>query len=411
MSYPPTLHKTYTTGEILTAADLNSSLQDISTTNIPEDINDYSVNVAEMQSTADPYPASSESLATALSGELERLRYQMKEVLGEAQWYIDPDRTIASLASLLGASSTVALLPDGAVGAPSLSFASDPTTGLYSISSANLGIALSGSLLAQLSSTGLEMKGSHTLEVIAGSNSAPGLAFGSDTNTGLYSIGADNLGITVGGTLRLSLNTSAITSTLPFYAPNGSAGAAGLTFTNDVDTGIYLVSAGNLGLTVAGSLTAQLSSVGLEMKNGHTLEVVAGAVGAPGLGFATDTDTGLYLVSAGNLGFTVGGTLAIQLSSVGLEMKNGHNIEIIAGSGGAPGLAFAVDTNTGIWRPAADTIGLQAGGGEGIRVDNSSTARDTRLLVYDVDNGTINRVTVGTADSGDTGYKLLRIPN
>jgi len=43
--------------------------------------------------------------------------------------------------------------------------------------------------------------------------------------------------------------------------------------------------------------------------------------------------------------------------------------------------------------------------------DGDSTAGNTRFLIYDVDNGQLERVSVGAADSGGTGYKLLRIPN
>jgi hypothetical protein len=50
-------------------------------------------------------------------------------------------------------------------------------------------------------------------------------------------------------------------------------------------------------------------------------------------------------------------------------------------------------------------------GAGAIGTDNSSVAGDTRFLVYDVDNGTLERVTVGIADSGGVGYKVLRIPN
>lgn len=46
-----------------------------------------------------------------------------------------------------------------------------------------------------------------------------------------------------------------------------------------------------------------------------------------------------------------------------------------------------------------------------IQLDSSTTAGQTRLLVYDVDNGTLERVTVGAADSGGAGFKVLRIPN
>lgn len=53
-----------------------------------------------------------------------------------------------------------------------------------------------------------------------------------------------------------------------------------------------------------------------------------------------------------------------------------------------------------------DASGLNAG-----RFDDNSLSGNTRLLVYDVDNGTLERVSVGAADSGGAGFKVLRIPN
>lgn len=47
----------------------------------------------------------------------------------------------------------------------------------------------------------------------------------------------------------------------------------------------------------------------------------------------------------------------------------------------------------------------------GIRVDDDATAGNTRFFLYDVDNGQLERVTVGGPDSGGAGYKVLRIPN
>jgi hypothetical protein len=43
--------------------------------------------------------------------------------------------------------------------------------------------------------------------------------------------------------------------------------------------------------------------------------------------------------------------------------------------------------------------------------DNNGTAGNTRFVIYDVDNGTLERVSVGVADSGGVGFKVLRIPN
>lgn len=48
---------------------------------------------------------------------------------------------------------------------------------------------------------------------------------------------------------------------------------------------------------------------------------------------------------------------------------------------------------------------------ERLRISNTTTAGDTFLVVYDVDNAALNRVTVGAPDSGGAGFKVLRIPN
>ena len=40
-----------------------------------------------------------------------------------------------------------------------------------------------------------------------------------------------------------------------------------------------------------------------------------------------------------------------------------------------------------------------------------TVAGQTNLMVFDFDNNLVERVTVGAADSGGAGFKLLRIPN
>ncbi len=54
---------------------------------------------------------------------------------------------------------------------------------------------------------------------------------------------------------------------------------------------------------------------------------------------------------------------------------------------------------------------LAVNGSNKIKVDDTSSAGDTALFLWDVDNATLERVTVGAADSGGAGYKVLRIPN
>lgn len=72
----------------LTAGDLNSSFTSAAVTNDTQACTDgISDTVAGMRTSTDPFASNTESLATSGSGELERLRYQLSNVLGWAYWY------------------------------------------------------------------------------------------------------------------------------------------------------------------------------------------------------------------------------------------------------------------------------------------------------------------------------------
>lgn len=68
-------------------------------------------------------------------------------------------------------------------------------------------------------------------------------------------------------------------------------------------------------------------------------------------------------------------------------------------------VAVQIRSNTG------QTVTVAPGSSNAIQCDASATATHTRLLVWDVDTGALRRVTVGAANSGGTGFKVLRIPN
>jgi len=89
-AYPYSATKTMVTGATILASDINTSNSDHINNNIPESIDDYSANAAEMQTTRDPYPASSISLATVLSEELGNIRHVLQAITQETYWYIDP---------------------------------------------------------------------------------------------------------------------------------------------------------------------------------------------------------------------------------------------------------------------------------------------------------------------------------
>jgi hypothetical protein len=105
-------------------------------------------------------------------------------------------------------------------------------------------------------------------------------------------------------------------------------------------------------------------------------------------------------ITAGSV-VAVKGALNSNTTATGIFEYNGDITRI---------RAYGATSGSGI-------IALNAGGGGGtadaerLRVDNTATAGNTSLLLYDVDNATMERVTVGIADSGGVGFKVLRIPN
>lgn len=90
--------KVWLDGEILTASDINAEFDNcLASSTTPDTLDDVSGNLVEMQAVADPYPADAASLATTMRGEIQRLRYLLKQITGETEWYIDPDTTLAAL--------------------------------------------------------------------------------------------------------------------------------------------------------------------------------------------------------------------------------------------------------------------------------------------------------------------------
>lgn len=140
--------KNWTT-EVLTYQDLNAEIDNILNNLGPAGVDDYSSTVTEMRVTTDPGEVGSESQATSLAGELERLRFTIKEMKGSgaAQWYSSVSTSLTDLNSLIGtsqlsnrvvsgASSTASsamrfLVPSGTTAAVTLD--ASPTALVYNI--------------------------------------------------------------------------------------------------------------------------------------------------------------------------------------------------------------------------------------------------------------------------------------
>lgn len=187
---PATFSKlvTVSAGQTITASERNAEFDNILNNLDPSGMGDYSVNTTQMRAVSDPYPAAVESLATDLAGELERIRFVIKQISGKTQWYIDPDSTIATLAA--------AIIPSGT---KMVFYQASPPVGwtavavndkfLRVVTSGGTGGTNGGSVAA---STSL----AHTHTVNAHTHSTPGHVHNLDYSTGA-SVGITGLGYVV----------------------------------------------------------------------------------------------------------------------------------------------------------------------------------------------------------------------
>jgi hypothetical protein len=130
---------------------------------------------------------------------------------------------------------------------------------------------------------------------------------------------------------------------------------------------------------------------------------------------STSSNTGFYIPSADRVGFASDGVAYLFLDSDGISgVTAGSSLmSRKVASATVPVFTFNDDTNSGIGHQAADNVSIICGALEAIRAEDPADlgATETSLWLYDLDNAAIQQVTVGAADSGGTGYKLLRIVN
>lgn len=246
--------------------------------------------------------------------------------------------------------------PDGLVGTPGYTFTSDQDTGLYHVGANSLGIATGGALRLTIDTADI----TSTLPFLApdGSAAAPAFAFAAGGTSGLYRIGAGDIGLATSGVLRWDVSTTAITSTLQRLGQAGTAGAPAYSFSGDPNTGIYSVGADDLGVSTGGTLRFDISTTGIT----STLPFLgaAGAVGAPEYSFSGDTNTGIYSIGADDLGLATGGVLRLELASSGaVSVKAATAAVSFSVTGAANQNSQLIQANS----TASQSFGLQVNGG------------------------------------------------
>lgn len=178
----------------------------------------------------------------------------------------------------------------GSAAAPGIAFSSDLDTGIWRVSANTVGFAANGANVMTMDSTGLVVVGNVTATSFIGAvtptgqiggadgtAAAPTYTFASDLDNGFYRIGANNVGLSIGGTKRwdYSTTTSALTGNLTVsgtvtiggnavataaYVATGTSGAT-IPLLNGANTfsGVQTFSAAPV-VTAAGGITANNSA-------------------------------------------------------------------------------------------------------------------------------------------------------
>ena len=153
----------------------------------------------------------------------------------------------------------------------------------------------------------------HPVVVPAGTASLPAVTTHGDVNTGIVFSAPDAVGVTTGGTQRLTVDTAAITSTLPAVLPAGAAGTPSVTTSGDLNTGVFFPAADQVALAAGGvqGIRAEAAAVTALLPVVHP----AGAVGTPSVTASGDLDTGAWFPAANTMAVSTGGVEALRVTS------------------------------------------------------------------------------------------------
>jgi hypothetical protein len=260
------------------------------------------------------------------------------------------------------------------------------------------------------------------------------------TSTGLVGIGTNN------PQSNLHISTSSTNAPIRLQNDNGSGSTANFVLQTDSSGlgnngfGIYDVAnsayrlvingSGNVGIGTTSpnafsnqtSLTINGTNNGrLDLKVGNAQKgaVIASAnemildAGASPMQFYTGSTLHMLISTSGNVG--IGTTspaypLEVQSGGVGTVLRAGTSFVSIdsTGSASAPSLILNGDANTGIWRPAADTLAVSTAGSERMRIDSSGnvgigeTSPQRPLHI----NGTEGVARFTSTASGNNGFEV-----
>lgn len=370
------------------AADLPVSLANWSTSaasNLPLGVTAIT-NLAENQRTMQSvvrYMAAADTIASAATCDLGTKESRFLTISGTT--------TITSLGSISAGISRWCVFSGALTLTHNASSLILPTGASITTAAGDIGLFLSLGSGNWRCMSFMRANGQSLVSVAAindGTVAAPGMYFSSDTNTGIYRIGADNMGIACNGAKVLDIGTAGLAVT-----GTGS-------FTGALSSGAHTVTSGGIAVTGNSTITGTFGATATT--NIFSLTAAAASL-TVGSGNYTQTMT------TGNVTYTMtAGTFTINLNK-----SNGLGTFSIIGTTGN-GMVFTAGDDTGAGR-AGGSISFTAGTGSGsadagsinITGGNASTTANTKSINItggNNSNGTAAAVKIygGTSGTGSS---------
>jgi len=196
------------------------------------------------------------------------------------------------------------IAPAGLVGTPSISFVSDTNTGIFNNSAGMIQFTSDGTEAFRILST--QITPLKTVRGIVGTKTIPTYSFDGDTDTGIYNNGAGQLRFTSNDTSTLDINSVSVLPRVVVRGVAGAQAAPAYSFDTDTDSGMWSEGANAVAIGAGNTRAVTMNSTAFIPR--LPVRGTAGTVSLPAYSFDTDTDTGIFSDTADQLELATGGT-------------------------------------------------------------------------------------------------------
>ena len=212
-------------------------------------------------------------------------------------------------------------------------------------------------------------------------------------------------------------------------AARGTGGGTGFTSLNNV---LGDPSAGQIVGSEAGQYVRKTLVAGANITINETASAITiigdegqislqdGTAAAPSLFFTNDTDTGLYRPAANTLGISVSGTQVAYFDANGLTVPSagvvaGGSIHAANGNANNPSLSFSGDQDTGFFRHQPNELGITLGGTQKATLTSTTFSITPNVSVSGTGtfggNLTVNGATTNIGNGVSTDAVALQLGN